>query len=431
MKKRLLALAVMLALLFACAAPAMADEGDVIIVQNKTAEETQEPENSAAGPDDREDRKEYVADEVGFVSFENIERRMYKENLKIEMMDATIDTLQEVDYKSIRSQLEAGLAMIDQQVLAMQQAAAMEPIGAQVAITSLQTQAAELEEQLVSIKSGRLQEDNEGIIAQLEASRDALVMGGETMFLALKAMETQDGALQRQLTALNRTVEEMELRYEMGQISALQLAELKAGRSSLVSGMKTLQMNIEVYKSQLEQFLGAKITGDITLGAVPEVTEAQIAAMDVEKDWKACRRQNYDIYAADIAAAQAEEDFEKAEKAYDEDAYEYRAAENALDAAEATYQDTVQTKELSFRSLYAQVLDCKQILENARVSLQCEEEAYRASELKYQQGTISQNALLTAEDELRAAQETVENAANDLFAAYNTYCWAAGRGILN
>ena len=427
MKKRFLAAAVLLAMLFACAAPALADEEKVSQPQKKT----EKVENSAAGPDDKEDRKAYVPDEVGFVSFENIERRMYKENLKIAMMDATIDTLDGVDYDAIKDQLQGGLAMIEDQILALEQAAMLEPIGAQFAIASLSTQAQELRQQLKAIKNGVLQDESSAASAQLEAARDALVMGGETMFLAIKAMETQNGALQRQLESLNRTVEEMELRYQMGQISALQLAQVKAGRTSLISGMKTLQMNIEVYKSQLEQFLGAKITGEITLGAVPEVTQAQIDAMNVEEDWKVCKRQNYDIYAAEVAMDKADVEFLEAQKAYDKDSYEYRAAENSLDAAECTYDDTLQTKELAFRTLYLQVMDHRQILEAAKVSLQFQEESCAAARLRYEQGTISHNALLTAEDELASARETVENAANDLFAAYNTYCWAAGHGILN
>jgi outer membrane protein TolC len=288
-----------------------------------------------------------------------------------------------------------------------------------------------IEEQFDAIYKGELQEDNAGMIRQLNSLQDQIVMGGETLYMALAAMERQEASLQRQLESLNRTVEEMELRYQMGQISALQLAQVKAGRTSLISGMKTLQMNIEIYKSQLEQFLGAKITGEITLGAVPEVTQAQIDDMNVEEDWKVCKRQNYDIYAAEVAMDKADVEFLEAQKAYDKDSYEYRAAENSLDAAECTYDDTLQTKELAFRTLYLQAMDHRQILEAAKVSLQCQEESCAAARLRYEQGTISHNALLTAEDELASARETVENAANDLFAAYNTYCWAAGHGILN
>ena len=424
MKKKWLALMLLGALALGCAVPALADE-------TKQKEETVQAEHTPAGPDDRDDRKNYVPDEVGFISFENIERRMRKENLKILMMGENIDTLQEMDYEGIRTQLEMGLSMIDDQIFMLEQAAQMEPIGAQAAIASLRSQAAELEAQLKEIKSGNLEEDNYGIIMQLENTQEQLVMAGETTFIALKAMETQEGALQRQLAALNRTVEEMELRYQMGQISALQLGEIKSGRSSLISGLSTLPMNLKTYKAQLEQLLGAEITGEITLGAVPAVTQEQLDAMDEEADWEKCHRQSYDIYSAWTASIRADDKRDEAEENSGKDSYEYLAARNSASAAEYTYEDTLQSCELKFRTLYAQVKDYQQIHETAKVSLACEQESYKAAQLRYEQGTISENALLAAEDELRSAEEKVENAANDLFSSYNTYCWAVQHGILN
>ena len=73
----------------------------------------------------------------------------------------------------------------------------------------------------------------------------------------------------------------------------------------------------------------------------------------------------------------------------------------------------------------------KQILDAAQVSLASQQSSYAASQLKYEQGTISKNTLLSAEDELHAAEDAVQNAAIDLFTAYNTYCWAVQHGILN
>lgn len=424
MKKRLLALGILGALLLSCAAPVLAAE------ERTESDEKETVITTPAGPDDNEDRRQAEKDEVGFVSFANIESRMRKSNLKIKMMDANIDTLDDMDYDAMEGKLLAGLSMIDQQVLVLQQGAALEPIGAQVAIANLQAQAAELQTQLTAIKNGDLRHNNHGIIDQLENGQNLLVMAGETMFLALKAMETQKGALERQLTALNRTVEEMELRYGIGQISALQLEEIKAGRSALISGLSTLKMNLQTYKYQLEQFLGAELTGDITLGAVPQVTEEQLAGMDVEDGWRLCKRRSYDIDTALEALSEAEEAEEGAE-AGGEESYEYLAAQNAASAARYTYDDAVQTAELKFRTLYAQVQDYHQILENAKTALACEEQSFQASELRYQQGTISHNALLNAQDELTAAREAVENAENNLFSAYNTYCWAVEAGILN
>ena len=39
--------------------------------------------------------------------------------------------------------------------------------------------------------------------------------------------------------------------------------------------------------------------------------------------------------------------------------------------------------------------------------------------------------LLDAEDSVAEAQDTVSSAEIDLFTAYNNYCWAVERGILN
>ena len=67
----------------------------------------------------------------------------------------------------------------------------------------------------------------------------------------------------------------------------------------------------------------------------------------------------------------------------------------------------------------------------AQSALALEETELEVAQLKYQQGTISANALKTAEDELQDAKDSVSTAARDLFSAYNTYQWAVKKGILN
>ena len=62
--------------------------------------------------------------------------------------------------------------------------------------------------------------------------------------------------------------------------------------------LETLRMNIRSLKMQFEMMLGAEQTGKITLGAVPEVREKELAAMDLEKDLLAYKAKSYDLYAA-------------------------------------------------------------------------------------------------------------------------------------
>ena len=110
---------------------------------------------------------------------------------------------------------------------------------------------------------------------------------------------------------------------------------------------------------------------------------------------------------------------------------QFRQAKHNWQAAQYTYNDTVQSYELKFRNLYAQVQDYKQILDAAKVSLECEKASYAATELRHEQGTVSTNALLDAKDSLNDAEEKVQTASNDLFSSYNTYCWAVEHGVLN
>ena len=452
MKKRSIALLLALALVLSlCAVTAVAGE------QAKVDQTAEEPAGETltilAAPETDPETGEVIEsvtvepDAVGTVSFANLESRMRANNLTILTLDQTIDMLEDIDYKQVEDDLrDAVNEAVSMQAKASQGVGLVynimspssvigmyNPVGAQMALSSMQQQYDALKEQFEAVRDGELQEDNAGKLRQLRATQDQLVLAGESTYIALSALETQEDALQRQLNALNRTVEELELRYQMGQISALQLQQAKSGRSQLSSGLETLSMNIRNLKYQFELLLGADQTGEITLGPVPEVTEKQLAAMDLEQDLLTYKAKSYDLYAAAKTLEDAQEAYkdDADEYGYNEDKVEVRNYKRTWQAAQYTYNSTVQDYELKFRTLYAQVQDYMQILDAAKVSLECEKTSCAASELKYKQGTISQNALLDARDSLKEAEEKVQSAASDLFSSYNTYCWAVEHGVLN
>lgn len=285
-------------------------------------------------------------------------------------------------------------------------------------------------EQFDAIKDGEMQKDNADALRNVQNLQDQIIMAGEATYVALATMELQEASLERQLEATNRTVEEMELRYQMGQISALQLSQTKAGQASLASGLATMQMNLRTYKTQLQMLLGAEMTGELELGAVPAVTEEQLASMDVEADLLAAKERSYELLDASNTLEDERESFED-NYSYNSTSLTSQQALHTWQAAQYTYDNTVQDYERRFRLLYDQVNDYQQIWEASKVSLETQKLSYAASELQYEQGTISHNALLTARDELSDAEEAVQSAAIDLFSAYNTYCWAVQNGILN
>lgn len=423
----------------------------------ESPEETAEPAGpetpSPAGPD-LADNVTLAPDAVGQVSFVNVERRMRENNLQILAIEQSVLTIEDIDYDKLYDKLWHQLNELAQAQWAYVRAGSMmraisnlpagqRPPGMEdveysdyeynTAYDQLDRAYAAVRDQYEAIKEGDMQKDNADLVRQLNNLQDQIVVAGESLYAALKAMEGQEAGLRRQLAALDRTVEEMELRYTLGQISALQLSEVKTGRTALESGLETLRMNVKSYKLQLEMLIGAEQTGEIALSPLPEVTAEQLAEIDLESDLAAAKERSYELYEAKQTLEDARDQYKDDANywGYNENRYEFRTARNTWQAAQYTYNNTVQNYELKFHTLYAQVEDYRQILEAAKVSLACEKESYAASELKFRQGTISHNALLAAEDDLREAEETVRSAAGDLFSTYNTYCWAAQHGILN
>lgn len=428
MRKRLIALLLVLALGSGIAASAFAAEtadtgeestetaestGSEAVAQTEAdGEETEiaaETENTETTPE--EEPQEATAD---MVLFKDLEELVKKNNWSYKALQANASYAAELE--DTIDKLESGIAQLD--------AALNNPELEETERAALTEQKSQLQQTLSSL-SGGLQQDPDVTARQMDANGYQLIMGAESLFIALVGLEQQETALQRQLASVDRTLEEMTLRAEMGQISELQLMEVKSGRTSLVSGLTTLQMNIFNYKMQLEQMIGKEMTGTLVLGTLPSITEEELNSIDTEADLKKVLRKNYDIYAAS-ASEDAVSEMGWQNPSMDDD-----LLESLGDAARYTYKSACQQAELKYKILYAQLQDCRQVLKAAETALECEKLAYQAEELKYQQGMISQNTLLTAEDDLKTAKEAVQTAKNDLFAAYNTYCWAVEHGILN
>lgn len=410
MKKKIAALLLALALGASLGLSAFAEE---------TEEAAPAGKDTVAGPDAG---AEYRPDPLGKVSFAAVEQRARRNNLQILALDQQIAALEDIDYeKNLNSLRDAlnGIANAQGMLLDMGQ-------GASYSYDKLEDSYNALRRQFDAIWNGDLQEDNADLIRQLKNLEDQIVLGGETMYMAILSMESQETDLERQLTALDRQLEELELRYELGQIAALTLTEAKAGRSALVSGLETLRMNIRVYKAQLEALLGAEQTGAVQLGGVPQVTAAQLAAMDPEKDLETAKERSYELF-------EARKTYEDTRDAYHGigDYTPSLSAEHGWPAAQYTYRSAVQSYELKFNTLTAQVQNYKQVLEAAKVTLESKNASCAAAELKFKQGNISKNSFLAAVEEAAAAEEAVHKAENDLFTAYNSYCWAAETGILN
>lgn len=407
--------------------PEDASSGDTAADSSQTgkAGEDQTPQDTQT--EEHPEPELIPPDAVGTVSFANVSRRLRENNLSVLSLEENINAIKAIDYEKmgddIRKRLN-GIADYQWYLIMKDQS---------IAAQSLSSSYNSLKDTFDDIRDGKLQEDNEAVIRQLENAQDQVAMAGESLYIALTEMELNGQTLSRSITALDRTIKELNLRYDLGQISALTLEQTKAGRTSALSGQETLTMNICTYKTQLEQMIGAELTGKIKLQGLPQVTGQQLAAMDLDKDLAAAKEASYTLFAAQRTLDDARDDFKDTAEAnmYSTGKYQYVAAQHQWQAAQYTYNAAVQSFETSFRTLYLQVKDYQQVLQASKTALATEKDNFAAAQKKHDLGNLSDNALADAKDKVSEAQDKVDGAAIDLFSAYNNYRWAVDHGILN
>ena len=431
MKTRLLALllagAVTASLLGVSALAAEEDEPE----KTGAAQTQEESEDGQEAGETQPEEEPYIPDPVGTLTFENLERRMRENNLTLLALEENIQAIRVIDYDEMYEDIRQALNEIASAQWTMITSVPM-GMGSMMA-SSLDAQYDALREQFEAIKDGELQKDNEDAIWQLQTLQDQMVLAGETTYLGVVELENSLKTVDRNLETLDRTLQELELRYELGQISSQTLEQTRASRTALLSTRQTLVSNLSNYKLQLELMAGGELNGQVQLGALPQVTDGQLAAMDLEADLAAAKEASYDLYEAQLTLDDAKETYDDAggDGYHNKDNYEWQAANHQWNAARYTHDAAVQNFETAFRTLYLQVKDCKQVLDAAGTALAVEQSNYAVTQLKYEQGSVSYNALLEAQDSVDEAQDAVNTAANDLFSAYHTYRWAVDRGILN
>ena len=409
MKKRWTALLLALAMLSALAVGALADE------QKK--DETAAEETAQTAPDAE-----------GTLRFENLSARMKTGYYTVMSLEENIAAIECIDYDKMYEDLRDNLNLIADYQWGMIQAGQ----SGSYAYETLEQRYNNARKTFDDIKDGKLQKDYADTVRQLRNMQDSLTAMGESLYVNLLSLEDQSAALIRQTAALDRTIEEVKLRYELGQVSAMTLQQTEAGKAQVESGKAAIDAAVAQLRRQLNAMIGEELTAPLTLGALPAVTADQLSAMDVEKDLEKAKAASYDLYAAKKTLDDADEEYDDsgAKSYYNERDYKKVQARHKWQSAQYTYNAAVQNFELSFRSLYDSVQSYASALNAAKVSLECERSDLAAAQLRYEQGTISENALHTAEDELYTAQDTVSGAERDLFTAYNNYRWAVDYGLL-
>lgn len=300
-------------------------------------------------------------------------------------------------------------------------------------IRTLRAQKSSLEASLKSVQSSYKDlEDNEddaeddlevtynSTERQLGNAADQIVMGAETSYISLKTLDNTVAELDRNLAALDRSIATVQAQIRLGAATQLDLLALQTQRESLSANRQTLLTQRQSLKNSLAILCGYGVGETVEVGSLPDVTAAQITAMDYEKDLAEALKNSYSIWEKEDAVRSANDDYEDNKT----------TTMHAIEAAKIALAAQKETVTNSFRQLYNAVKDKSTLYDSAVASATQEAKNFKVSELQYQRGALSQNEYETAKDRLADAEQAEATAKIELFTAYHTYQWAK-RGVMS
>lgn len=410
------------------------------------------------------------------LSFDQIENRVRTNNLNVRAAQEGLEQAKAMNWNKVLSEMDdaidemkdliesltnsgsgsmasavAGIsqamAMAQDADEAMQQSAAallasnVAQISAQTSIATYSTiQAESLKSTLESLEDQRddlkKQKDDypktlEDTERMIQSTIDQIVSGAESLYLTILTTQLQHASLKDTVASTARTVEEMQLRHSLGQISAHTLQQVENGYSTLVNTVSGLETTMDTMRASLQSLLGAVPDGDLTLTDTPSVSQAELDAIRYESDLTKAKEKSYALYSAARSVEKAGDDMDDARKDNGSNSYQYQMAEHAYQSAVYQEASAIASFELGFQDLYQAIAPAQATLAVKAADLAYQEQVLAAAELKYQQGSISANALQDARDTLESAKRDVESAQLDLFTAYHSYRQAVDKGLVN
>ena len=304
----------------------------------------------------------------------------------------------------------------------------------QMQAASLKASKESLEDQLDDLKEQK--EDYQKTLAdterQIDYAADQTISGAESLYLTILSTQLQlDGLKNNTLASTQRSLKEIELRYQLGQVSKLTLTQVQNGYESLESSITSLENTVSTLYSSLQSLMGDVPTGKLRLLDTPSVTANELSYLNYASDLSKAKENSYTLYTADRAVEDAEDAMNDARRDEGKNSYQYKMAEYAYQSSIYKKDAAVASFEASFLNLYKAIAPAQTALAAKQSALAYEQQMYAVAEKKYQLGNLSANALQDAKDTLDSAQRDVEAAQLDLFTAYHSYDQAVKLGLVS
>lgn len=366
----------------------------------------------------------YPPDALGQVSFQNLESRVRKSNLTALSLQASLDSQKAFNRDQAYKDLVDAINQIADAAWGMSAIPG--------ASASMNATGEAMRDQLDNLTEENYKETMETVNHQIENAIWQIVTGTESLYLNIQSCEVNLADLNRGLAAMERSIQEMELRYNLGQVSQMTLQQLKTTQQSTKSQTESLQLTLKQMRTSLNVMLGEPATSTLALQELPSSSAQKNKLLTLSYDvaLDQAKRTSFTLYSAKDTLKDAEKVWTDAKGDYGSQNYKYQMAEQKYQAAVLTCEASVKNFEISFQGLYQAVPDTKQALQALEASCLYQEKNYAIAQTKHQQGQLSDSQLQTAKDDVLAAQSAVTVAEIKAFTAVNQYQRAVEYGII-
>ena len=152
---------------------------------------------------------------------------------------------------------------------------------------SLKSTKESLEDQLDDLKEQKqdYQKTLKDTERQIDYAADQTISGAESLYLTILSTQLQlDGLKNNTLASTQRSLKEIELRYQLGQVSKLTLTQVQNGYESLASSITSLENTVSTLYSSLQSLMGDVPTGKLQLLDTPSVTANELSYLNYASD---------------------------------------------------------------------------------------------------------------------------------------------------
>ena len=233
------------------------------------------------------------------------------------------------------------------------------------------------------------------------------VKGTETLYIAILTMQDGLTAMERGLETLDRAVAITEKQQELGMASAYDVEKMHHQRSQLQSQLESLKFQITSSKLTLEGMCGMALNGTVELAPLPELTDAQLDAVNYDKALSIAMGRNVDVMNADIKYNSKSSGVNK----------------HSLAAAKRSFA-------ASFKAVCLAVPEDRRLVAAAQETVDFQQRTFDIAAKKYELGMLSHEEYLSAQNDLTSAQDDLRAAQRDLFSAYRAYENAVQYGLV-